>query len=246
METYAFGDVQGCFRELRALIKKIGVQPTDVLWFAGDLVNRGPASLDVLRYVSDLGKRAKIVLGNHDLHLLRHACGQHRGHVPDPLQPILDAPDRDHLLAWLRQQPLLLRNETWTMVHAGLLPEWSIEEAMRLAEALSQELQTIPNQVPKSPFLDVFTRLRYVHHDGTPAWDFDGPPNEAPRGFVPWFAHPNRQTTEQAIVFGHWAALGYHVGPQILCLDSGCVWGGSLTAVRLQDGKRTSVPAGTC
>ena len=259
MSTYAIGDVQGCFASLRQLTKTVGFNPAqDRLWFVGDLVNRGPDSLGVLRYIRDLGSAAVTVLGNHDLFLLAVATGLTTLRRDDTLTQILDAPDCGDLTTWLRQQPLLYREGSYVLVHAGLLPHWTIEEAQQLAmeaetalrgeqfsatlRALhpSGHLQWAPDlkgPVRLATIIKVLTRIRTCSDDGIMESTFSGPPKLTPQGFHPWFDLPNRRSATATIVFGHWAAMGLHLTPNLCALDSGCVYGRQLTAVRLEDRK---------
>lgn len=264
MAIYAIGDVQGCLASLQQLLAQIRFKPDrDRLWFVGDLVNRGSDSLGVLRYVKRLGPAAVTVLGNHDLFLLAAASGIATPRAMDTIQPVLTAPDRDELLAWLRCQPLLYREGPFVMVHAGLLPQWTIEQAEGLAQevetALSgpayQELLRASFGSPSVQWSDgltglprlaslthVFTRLRTCTADGMMNASYNGPPDHAPSGFLPWFQVPTRRSSEATIVCGHWAALGLYLSDNVLALDSGCVWGRELTAIRLEDREVFQVP----
>ncbi|MCA8925327.1 MAG: symmetrical bis(5'-nucleosyl)-tetraphosphatase [Planctomycetes bacterium] len=255
MATYAIGDVQGCWRTLQRLVARVGFDPAqDRLWFAGDLVNRGPDSLSVLRYVRGLGDGARVVLGNHDLHLLAIAAGVRKPKGRDTVEGVLAAPDRDALLEWLRQQPLLLREGAWVMFHAGLPPSWSLEQAearAREAEAwlrgprLGQLLAAFASKGKRRPgevelervceTLSALTLLRTCTLAGEMALAYAGPPEAAPAGLVAW--HAARALDPQlTLVCGHWAAQGLVQRPGLLALDSGCVWGNALTAARLEDG----------
>jgi bis(5'-nucleosyl)-tetraphosphatase (symmetrical) len=257
MATYAIGDVQGCWRPLKELLARISFSASrDSLWLTGDLVNRGPASLDVLRFCADLGDAVHVVLGNHDLHTLGRAAGVRRRNEQDSVEAIFEAPDRDTLLAWLEKWPLMLERDGLAMVHAGLLPQWTVAEARALAaeakaalygaqrEALlaaygddtldtwhtslsgPQRLQTI---------LNAFTRLRVCTPAGQMVLGFAGSPAAAPAGLVPWFDAPARKSRTTTVLFGHWAALGLLVRDDVVGLDAACVWGQSLAAVRLED-----------
>jgi bis(5'-nucleosyl)-tetraphosphatase (symmetrical) len=246
------GDIQGCFRTLRRLLRRIAFDPAkDRLWNTGDLVNRGPGSLEVLRWARDLGDRLMTVLGNHDLHLLARAAGLVRAKPRDTLDEVLAAPDRDELLAWLRARPLLHAEEGRVLVHAGLLPAWTVAEAETLARSVEERLRAAgglelarpQSREPERSTLWVLTRLRFCTADGSPGPDFTGPPDAAPPGCRPWFDFPGRRSAEATVLFGHWAALGFYRAPGILGLDSGCVWGGELTAVRLEDGEVFQEPA---
>jgi bis(5'-nucleosyl)-tetraphosphatase (symmetrical) len=266
MAVYAVGDIQGCFSALENLIGQIRFDPTkDTLWFVGDLVNRGPNSLAVVRWVKALGPSAIVVLGNHDLHLLAAAEGARPLREDDTFQDVLAAADREDLLQWLRRRPLLHREDNFVLVHAGLLPEWTVDEAAKLAHEVEQVLRgpdykvLLQGMYGSSPrqwsadltgmaryrlIINALTRLRFCRLDGEMDFKQNGPPETAPQGFFPWFAVPNRRSREAVIVSGHWAALGLRVADDLLALDSGCVWGGSLTAVRLEDRKVFQVSCG--
>lgn len=269
MATYAIGDLQGCYDPLVRLLDYLKFSPeTDRLWFVGDLVNRGPQSLEVLRFVKRLGPAAATVLGNHDLHLVMQAAGYGKANREDTLAAILAAPDRDELMAWLRAQPLFHVENGWGMVHAGLLPTWDVTQA----QALSDEVQAALNAPDYPDFLahmwgsepdawrddltgwdrlrvvvNAMTRMRFVWPDGrmefrTPG--AKGPPERGPAGCVPWFEAPGRRSADHLIVCGHWSALGFRQTNKLLALDSGCLWGGSLTAVRLDDRRVFQMPCG--
>jgi bis(5'-nucleosyl)-tetraphosphatase (symmetrical) len=255
--VYAIGDLQGCHAEFMALLEQLRFDPThDRLWLTGDLVNRGPASLAVLRTVRSLGSSATVVLGNHDLHLLAMAWAPKNVRRREPeLQAVLDAADAGELLAWLAARPLLHRDQElgWTLVHAGLPPQWSLAEAAACAHEIETALRERPAELlaemygdqpdrwsPALAGLDrlrftvnCLTRLRYVDTGGRLLLGLKGPPGAAPRGAIPWFRHPARATKAERILFGHWSALGYHAEPGLRCLDAGCVWGGALCALRL-------------
>lgn len=266
MSTYAIGDIQGCFFALEKLLEKIGFDQThDVLWFTGDLVNRGPQSLETLRFVKNLGEHQKIVLGNHDLHLLALAHHAHMGWPDDTLAPILKARDREELIDWLLQQPLLHHDATlgYTMVHAGLAPDWDLETAKKLAQEVETILQTdqridffhhmYGNQPAKwndhlqgweriRCIVNYFTRVRFCHLDGS--LELKTKENIQPdqTNLIPWFNIADRRSANLKIIFGHWAALGgvTHT-PNTFALDTGCIWGYSLTAMRLEDQQCFSV-----
>ncbi|MEJ2361342.1 MAG: symmetrical bis(5'-nucleosyl)-tetraphosphatase [Gammaproteobacteria bacterium] len=255
MSVYAIGDIQGCYDALRALLDKLKFDPDkDTLWFAGDLVNRGPQSLQTLRYVKSLGKNAITVLGNHDLHLLAVDAGVKKKTAD--LKDILEAPDRRELIDWLRQQPLLHHDPAlgYTMVHAGLSPQWNLIRA----QACAHELESVLRGDDYREFLKVmygdrprkwhwwlrgkrrlryicncFTRIRYCSRDGKLALSEKGAPGSQPEKFMPWFDVPNRANQELTLIFGHWSTLGAYQAPGIYALDTGCVWGGSLTALEL-------------
>ncbi|SPP63568.1 symmetrical bis(5'-nucleosyl)-tetraphosphatase [Nitrospira lenta] len=256
MAIYAIGDIHGCARSLEQLLDLIRFDPSvDRLWCVGDLVNRGPDSLGVLRYLTQLGPAAQIVLGNHDLFLLAAAEGLVALRPKDTIQDILAAEDRTELLAWLRQQPLHHHEGAYFMVHAGLLPQWSIDEAARLAREVEHTLAgpesrlflqaLFQGNTPQwsaaltgyerlAAVTRALTRLRTCTEEGVLS-GFSGSPDDAPHGHLPWFRIPSRRNSDHTILFGHWAALGLHIEPNILGLDSGCVWGRQLTAIRLND-----------
>jgi bis(5'-nucleosyl)-tetraphosphatase (symmetrical) len=257
MATYAIGDVQGCFSALEQLLKQVAFDAAqDQLWFVGDLVNRGPKSVEVLRYVKNLKGAAITVLGNHDLYLIAAASGVTTPRPKDTIGDVLAAADRDELIDWLRNQKLLYRSGPFTLIHAGLLPQWTVDEAALLASEaeaalrgpdfhkLLRRLYPISG-LQWSPDLDrtsrlaavatVLTRLRTCSPTGLMEPDYSGPPAGSPAGFLPWFDIPGRRSETTTIVCGHWAALGLHLTDNILALDSGCVWGRRLTAVRLED-----------
>ncbi|MGD2118739.1 MAG: symmetrical bis(5'-nucleosyl)-tetraphosphatase [Chromatiales bacterium] len=259
MSTYAIGDIQGCYDELQALLERIEFDPAqDRLWFAGDLVNRGPRSLQVLRYVKSLGDAAESVLGNHDLHLLALAYGN-RSHASDSsLDEILHAPDKVELIDWLRHRPMLLRDEQLDMsvIHAGLPPQWDLATARSCAGELEQVLQSdqataffhdMYGNKPKLWAEDLsgierlrfitncFTRLRFCTAEGKLGLKFKGPPGSQEAAYLPWFDIEGRQSAGHTILFGHWSTLGLLNRNNVWSLDSGCLWGGELTALRLDD-----------
>jgi bis(5'-nucleosyl)-tetraphosphatase (symmetrical) len=240
MATWAIGDVQGCMKTLDRLLRRIDFSRRDRVWFCGDLVNRGPRSLEVLRFVRDLGSRSVTVLGNHDLHLISRAEGISKEKKRDTLDEVLDARDCDELVEWLRHQPIAHREGSYMLVHAGLLPRWTTREAIDRAREVEDALQgkkradLLRGKLPASESLRAFTRMRTCALDGTIS-EFDGHPRYAPPGCVPWYAHPRRKSRDTTVVFGHWSALGLHVGPDAIGLDTGCVWGRALTAMRLED-----------
>ena len=265
MAIYAIGDIQGCYSVLQRLLQHIGFDPMrDRLWAVGDLVNRGPESLQTLRFLRGLGSAATVVLGNHDLYLLMVAAGHKRLDDDDTLFDILRAPDRDELLAWLAGLPLMHVEGGHALVHAGLLPGWTIEKALSLAQEVSEALQGAKGQelllhlAGNRPdrwsdelegwdrlrvVVNAMTRMRFCTSDGRMALRAKGPPEQAPANTVPWFKVPGRMSRSLTIVCGHWSALGFYREPGLLALDSGCVWGNVLTAVRLDDGRVFQVPA---
>jgi bis(5'-nucleosyl)-tetraphosphatase (symmetrical) len=256
MATYAIGDVQGCYDALQRLLDHIQFDASrDRLWFVGDLVNRGPDSLGVLRYIRSLGQSARVVLGNHDFFLLAASEGIVALRSKDTIGDVLEADDRLDLIDWLRHQPLHHHEESFFMVHAGLLPQWTTQDATDLASEVERALRGDDfraflrslfhdPEVPWSPSLTgtarlvtiarVLTRLRACTPDGETS-NFSGPPEETPPGYFPWFRIAARRSTDMTIITGHWAALGLHMEPNLLAIDSGCVWGRQLTAVRLED-----------
>ncbi len=267
MATYAIGDLQGCFDELSDLLSHIGFSASrDRLWFVGDLVNRGCQSLEVLRFVKGLGERAVTVLGNHDLHLVMQGEGYGKKNQEDTLEAVLAAPDRDDLLAWLRRQPLFHVEGEYAMVHAGLLPEWDVDQAMALSDEVDAALNVatyrdfLANMWGSEPtrwhddlagwdrlrvVVNAMTRMRFVTADGAMelrAPGSKGPPSRGPAGCVPWFAAPARRSADHVVICGHWSALGFRQEANLLALDSGCLWGGSLTAVRLEDRRVFQLP----
>jgi bis(5'-nucleosyl)-tetraphosphatase (symmetrical) len=255
MATWAIGDVQGCFETLRRLLARIGGPPPgDRIILVGDLVNRGPRSLEVLRWAADAGERVEAVLGNHDIHLLARAVGVVGAAPRDTLDEVLDAPDRDALLGWLLARPLLLHAVEAVVVHAGLLPSWTAAKAECLAREAEAELRgpsarralaMIHGHHAGSEHIlaaRVLTRIRYCDAGGQPAWKASEPPGQAQRGFVPWFEVPGRKSKGTPVVFGHWAALGLLLRKDVTCLDAGCVWGGSLAALRLEDRRLVQEP----
>ena len=253
-DTWAIGDLQGC---LDCLLRLLPQLPGDArLWMPGDLVNRGPRSLDSLRWAMAQGERLAVVLGNHDLHLLAVAAGIRRAHRTDTLEDILAAPDRDALIDWVRSRPLAHFEHGWLMVHAGVLPQWSVERTLELADEVHRMLagprwlDFLREMYGNEPaewsdslrghdrlrvVVNALTRIRFC----TPAGRMDFAAKEgldhAPAGYLPWFEVPGRASAGTPIVFGHWAALGFMDRPDLLAIDTGCVWGRELTAARLSD-----------
>ncbi len=263
--TYVIGDIQGCFDELTQLLELVEFDATlDRLWLTGDLVSRGPKSLEVLRYVKSLGEAAITVLGNHDLHLLAAASGVKAQRLDQSLQPIMLAEDCNELLSWLRQRPLLHREirsswpHEWVMVHAGMPPQWSIEKAELLAQEVENALRSaeyplfFANMYGNTPMqwsdklqghdrlrfiTNCLTRLRYCSPDGQLLLEEKGNPASKPDHAIPWFMAPERQSKNAGILFGHWSTLGQVVWSRdrVYGLDGGCLWGGQLIALRLED-----------
>jgi len=268
VSDYVIGDVQGCYDPLQRLLERIDFnERVDRLWFVGDLVNRGPQSLEVLRFIKNLPLPAPITLGNHDLHLLGAFFGGHRWkNRDDTLEEVLVAGDGEELGHWLRKQSILYHDPALhvVMCHAGIAPAWDLA----LAKSCAQELETTLAGDNYASFLsemygnkpdcwseeltgiarlrlitNYFTRMRFLDKRGCLVLTYKGTLAEAPADLIPWYAVPNRKPIEADIVFGHWAALlGHCQDPTIYPLDTGCLWGGSLTALRLQDRRRFSVP----
>ncbi len=270
MATYAIGDLHGCLTPFKKLLKKIAFDPQqDTLWLTGDLVNRGPESLQTLRYIYSLRERIIVVLGNHDLHLLAINAGFRKPSHADTLDEILGAPDKNELLFWLSQQPLLHYDPrlNYTMVHAGIPPQWSLKKAKKRA----QEVEAILRSERKDTFFltmygnkparwkkemtdterwrvitNYFTRMRFCNAEGKLELESKSSIHDAPDGYAPWFEHYQRKTSDDAIIFGHWAALeGKAYDENVYALDTGCVWGGCLTAMRLEDKQYFSVKNAT-
>jgi bis(5'-nucleosyl)-tetraphosphatase (symmetrical) len=259
MARYAIGDIQGCCDELKALLARLEFSADrDELWFVGDLVNRGPQSLETLRFVRALGANATVVLGNHDLHLLALAYGSKRKEKDgDTLGPVLHAPDREQLLEWLLRRPLAVYDEPRGdfLVHGGLVPEWTARGAAQLAREVEAVLRDDARALFDAMYgnkpdrwseqlrgmdrlrfvINVFTRMRYVHADGTVDLAYKDAPGGQPAGLVPWFDAPGRASAGVRVVCGHWSTLGFRRRPDLVALDTGCVWGGALTAVNLDE-----------
>jgi bis(5'-nucleosyl)-tetraphosphatase (symmetrical) len=257
MATYAIGDVQGCYGALRRMLALIHFdRAQDKLWFVGDLVNRGPDSLAVLRFVRGLGGAAVSVLGNHDLHLLCVAAGVQPPHGHDTLEAILQASDRDDLLDWVRRRPLLHVQHGYAMVHAGLLPSWTIDQAVLLGDEVQDSLTGVHyveflhamygNQPDRwsdaltgwdrlRVIVNAMTRMRICTPDAQMQFAHKGTPADIPAGFLPWYAAPNQRGQDHTVLFGHWSAHGFARLPGAVALDSGCLWGGALSALRLED-----------
>ena len=257
MSTYAIGDIQGCYGAFLELLETVSFNPArDQLWLTGDLVNRGEDSLAVLRWCMAHDASVVAVLGNHDLHLLAVAEGFVPPHRKDTLEPILNAPDREPLLAWLRHRPMLHRWGAWLMIHAGLPPEWTADQAAAHAAELETALrgpdwrQFFRHMYGNEPrrwkpgltgqdrlryVANVLTRSRYLHADGSLDFQSKLGLAAAPEGLVPWFDFPGRCSNDARILFGHWSTLGFLLRPDVVALDTGCLWGGALTAFRLED-----------
>ena len=270
MATYAIGDIQGCYRELLDLLNEINFDENrDRLWFTGDIINRGPESLATLRLIKRLN--AVTVLGNHDLHLLAVAAGKARLRKKDTLEPLLNAPDSSELLSWLQNRPLIHQDENmpYTLLHAGLPPQWDITLALGLAGEVEQVLrgQSAPkffaHMYGDQPdvwseklqgwdrlrfITNCFTRLRFCDADGRIYMQEKGPPGRQSGSLLPWYQVSGRQSAGEIIIFGHWATIRLGTvqdfrSAGVHALDTGCVWGGKLTGMRLEDEKYFSVPS---
>ncbi|MFM9834795.1 MAG: symmetrical bis(5'-nucleosyl)-tetraphosphatase [Methylophilaceae bacterium] len=257
MATYAIGDIQGCYHAFQALLARIQFNPKhDSMWLVGDIINRGSGSLEVLRWCYQHQENIKTVLGNHDLHALAVAHGARQAHRSDTLQTLINAPDKEMLLTWLRYQPLIVSNDEYTMVHAGLLPQWSVKEALVYAREVETALQGrnyidfLMNMYGNLPnvwhdklsgierlrvITNAMTRMRICTHEGEMEYDFKGELQDIPSGYLPWFDIPTRQSMDTNIVCGHWSALGLQQRANIHALDTGCLWGGKLTAMCLEN-----------
>lgn len=264
MSIYAIGDVQGCFDELLRLLDVIQFdKKNDQLWFAGDIVNRGPKSLETLRFVKSLGEAAIAVLGNHDLHLLATAHKQRKPRKKDSLTEILQAPDCDELLVWLRHRPLFHYNDCFCLLHAGLPPQWDFSTTKTMALKAEKILQGSnyldflkvmygdkPNiwcsdleGMDEIRFIvNCFTRMRFCDEEGRLDFKHSGAVGSQPKNLIPWFTVPKRQSESMQIIFGHWSTLGYFKGHNCYAIDTGCLWGGELTAIKLgKKVKRVSI-----
>jgi len=265
MTIWAIGDVQGCAEPLARLVDAIDFDPVrDRLWFVGDLVNRGPDSAGVLRFVRRLGDAATSVLGNHDLHLLAVASGARPPRPDDTLASVLAAADRDELLDWLRRLPLVHAADGHVLVHAGLLPGWSVARALALSAEVQaalvgpqgdELLRCMYGGVPAAwedhltgwdrlrVIINATTRMRFCTPTGTMEFHHKGPPGKAPAGHLPWFQARGAWQAAHRAVFGHWSALGFHRDQHAVGLDTGCVWGGALSAFSLEGHRLVQVPA---
>ncbi|WP_162057728.1 symmetrical bis(5'-nucleosyl)-tetraphosphatase [Undibacterium sp. KW1] len=256
--TYFIGDIQGCADQLQSLLKKIEQTEPDAQYlFAGDLVNRGPKSLASLRLIRDLqiAGRAESVLGNHDLHLLAVANGIRKASRSDTLDDILQAPDREELLDWLRHRPMAISQHQHLLIHAGIFPQWSAKQTMKLAHEVETQLRgkhwldLLRNMYGNTPaqwqddlqgydrlrcIINALTRMRFCSADGVMDFDSKDGLESAPQGFAPWF-DLSRASEKNTLVFGHWSTLGLILRDNLISLDTGCVWGGKLTAVALED-----------
>ena len=257
MSIYAIGDIQGCFDDLLRLLDEISFdQSTDQLWFAGDLVNRGPKSLETLRFVKSLGSAAVTVLGNHDMHLLAASCIERTSNKKDALNQVLESSDCCELIDWLRHQPLFHYNNNFCLVHAGLPPQWDFKKTKKMALIAEQALRrpdyqnflkqmygNKPNLWSSSLkgtaqlrfIVNCFTRMRYCDEEGRLDFANSGPVGSQPSNLLPWFDVPNRKNADMRIIFGHWSTLGYYEGTNCYAIDTGCLWGGQLTALKLDN-----------
>jgi bis(5'-nucleosyl)-tetraphosphatase (symmetrical) len=257
---FVIGDVQGCCDALDRLLAQTGFSPSrDRLYVLGDLVNRGPKSLQVLRRLRALGSAATCLLGNHDLHLLAVAHGVRKAHRSDTLKEVLQARDRDAWIDWVRTRPMAAFAEGWLMVHAGVAPQWDAERTLVLAAEVERQLRgpdlraSLEVMYGNEParwseslaaterwrfVVNVLTRIRFCGADGTMDFKAKGSADQAPAGLMPWFRVPGRRTQGTPIAFGHWSTLGLVTQPDLLAIDTGCVWGGALTAVRIDGGRR--------
>jgi bis(5'-nucleosyl)-tetraphosphatase (symmetrical) len=256
MTTYAIGDIQGCYDEFRRLLDVIKFDPAkDTVWIAGDLVNRGPKSLETLRFIKGLGSSAISVLGNHDMHLIATVVSLGKAGKKDTLAPILRASDCDELIDWLRHQPLFYSDQDFCMLHAGLPPQWDFAQTVHMARLAEQAMQSSdhkrffrtmygnkPNlwsdDLPKMEQLrfavNCFTRLRYCTIDGVLDFAQKGAPGTQPEHLIPWYQVPGRKSADMRIIFGHWSTLGFYQGDNCFSIDTGCLWGGKLTAITLE------------
>ncbi|MEQ1487792.1 MAG: symmetrical bis(5'-nucleosyl)-tetraphosphatase [Methylotenera sp.] len=263
MAKYAIGDIQGCYHAFQALLARIAFNPkVDELWLVGDLINRGSGSLEVLRWCYTHQASLKVILGNHDLHALVVASGFVKAHRGDTLDALLQAEDSETLLHWLRHQRLAYQDENYLMVHAGLLPQWTAEQAMNYALEVEAALQgadylhflahmygNLPNSWHEDltgldrlrVITNALTRLRVCDAEGVMEFSFKGELLDVPSGYMPWFDAPNRATQGTQVIFGHWSALGLQQRKNIFALDTGCLWGGQLTAMNLETKAITQV-----
>lgn len=255
MATYAIGDIQGCYHAFQALLARIEFnQNKDQLWLVGDLINRGSGTLEVLRWCYAHRDNLRVVLGNHDLHALVVAEGIVAAHRGDTLDALMVAEDRDTLLTWLRHQPLIYKDADYLMVHAGLLPQWTVEQSMLYAAEVEDALRSkdylhflkhmygnLPNHWDAElsgldrlrVITNAATRLRICTPEGEMEFKFKGELKDVPDGYVPWFDVPKRATKDIQVIFGHWSALGLQQRENVFALDTGCLWGGNLTAMNL-------------
>jgi len=263
MTTYAIGDIQGCYHAFKALLERIKFNPSrDHLWLVGDLINRGSGSLEVLRWCYQNQQNIKLVLGNHDLHALAVVHQLKPAHKSDTLQAIIDALDADELVTWLRHQPLMITDDVYVMVHAGLLPQWTVGQALAYAREVERELQSdsyqdfLGKMYGNQPnywhddiagierlrvVTNAMTRMRICTEQGEMEFNFKGTIQDIPAGYIPWFKAPARKSKDSRIICGHWSALGLYQLDNIFALDTGCLWGGQLTAMCLETHEITQV-----
>lgn len=267
---WAIGDVQGCYDQLESLLEhpEIRDDPNCKLWFAGDIINRGKGSLKTIKRIMELGDRAITILGNHDIHCLAVAAGFRKEHSTDTINGILKSKYRDDYIEWLRHRPLAHYEYGHLMVHAGVIQAWTAEKTMELAEEVSKKVlrsnswqQKLADVFGNEPnywddsfkgskrrrvVINALTRMRMCHLNGSMDFAYKGAPQLHPfhheEKVLPWFELPNRKTADTTIVFGHWSTLGLLIRPHLLALDTGCVWGGRLTAIRLNDRKLIQIP----
>lgn len=263
MATYAIGDIQGCYHAFMALLSRLQFNPEqDNLWLVGDLINRGSGSLEMLRWCYQHQQSIKMVLGNHDLHALAVVHNLKSAHKYDTLQASIDAPDSHALYTWLRYQPLIIAEKGYVMVHAGLLPQWTVDEALSYAQEVEAVLQAdnyldfLANMYGNEPnhwhadlvgidrykiITNAMTRMRICTAQGEMEFQFKGELRDIPKGYMPWFDVPTRQSQASHIICGHWSALGLYERDNIHALDTGCLWGGQLTAMNLDTRAITQV-----
>jgi bis(5'-nucleosyl)-tetraphosphatase (symmetrical) len=256
VSIYVIGDLHGCFKTFLSLLDRIAYSPdSDRLWLVGDLVNRGPASLETLQWVYENRTNVQMVLGNHDLHFMGRHLGVRQPKTSDKLEPLLSSPDCPKLVEWLCRQPLIYRESFYVLVHAGVLPSWVPHETLRLAEEAQDLLVRRPEAVlSRPPVFDhgaerrvietirILTLIRCCETEDEAVFGFTGPPGEAPDSCTPWFEYPPISRGNQTFLFGHWARLGYHRTERAICLDSSCAYGGMLSAIRLEDLRVFQVP----
>lgn len=264
MATYAVGDIQGCYTSFSDLLEAIGYSPTrDRLWLVGDLINRGPDSLAVLRWAMQHEAAVEVVLGNHDLHTLAVAEGFVEANRNDTLDELLSAPDRELLLAWLRGRHMAYAEGDYLMVHAGVLPQWSAQDTVALGAEVEQILRGedyrffLSRMYGNDPdrwqpelrgmgrlrvITNALTRLRVCSAEGKMDFRFKGELPDLPPGLLPWFEVPGRKSADTTLIFGHWSALGLQLRERLIALDTGCLWGGQLSALRLEDRRLYQVP----
>ncbi len=258
MATYAIGDIHGCYDSLCRLLEKINYhESTDKLWFTGDLINRGPKSLKTLRFVKSLGDRAVTVIGNHDIHLLSLYYGVRKLRDKDStLFKTLEAQDSDELIHWLQSLPVIHIHHKTIMVHAGIHPNWSLKTLHTLKDEIESKLRSVASKdnlaslygdtegswknARHSPqrlryALNCLTRMRYCETDASPEYEYSVPPGKQPSHLTPWFEFDNKNLSGYTVIFGHWASAGYRQHNKFYALDSGCAWGNSLTALRVED-----------